>query len=344
MSKKKKKMAIYSATGCRACEHAILNIHYQVNSLTRWSDITFWPYVLGSQWQDLQDQPQTDVCLFSGAILTEADREAALRLREKSRVMVACGACAAYGGLPGLINHPLCGSVDTPQDEVREQDGAAGKTEEWSPLPRAERRVSALSQVVGVDYVIPGCPPRQNYLWAAIQSIVYETQSSLRLSFSACRLPQPMAQAITSGVLPPKGSVFSGERAVCASCSRVKEKKQFVMYTRPWQREPDPERCLLEQGYLCLGIVTREGCGGVCPAAGLPCRGCFGKTDAVLDPGVKMVSAVGSTLDSSNPDDLAATADQFVDLGGTFYRYTLARECVLLPSGGGETEGERDNI
>jgi F420-non-reducing hydrogenase small subunit len=162
---------------------------------------------------------------------------------------------------------------------------------------------------------------------------VYETESPLRLSFSACKLPEPMAQAITSGVLPPRGSVFSGEKAVCASCSRVKEKKQFKDYSRLQQREPDPERCLLEQGYLCLGIVTRGGCGGVCPAAGLPCRGCFGKTDAVLDPGAKMVSAVSSTFDSDNPDDLAATADQFVDLAGTFYRYTIASQCILLSSG-----------
>jgi hypothetical protein len=46
-----------------------------------------------------------------------------------------------------------------------------------------------------------------------------------------------------------------------------------------------------------------------------------------------MVSAVSSTFDSDNPDDLAATADQFVDLAGTFYRYTIASQCILLSSG-----------
>jgi F420-non-reducing hydrogenase small subunit len=329
----KKKIAIYAATGCRACEHAILDIHYQVKSLTRRADISFWPHVLGSQWQDLESQPDTDVCFFAGAIRTESDRDAALKLRQKSRLVVACGACAAYGGLPGLINLAVSRGDQRSTQEKGLPGGDSDRNEMPPDLPSREERVSALSQVVDTDYFIPGCPPPQNYLWAAVQSIVYETESPLRLSFSACRLPEPMAQAITSGVLPPKGSVFSGEKAVCASCSRVKKKKQFKDYTRLRQHEPDPERCLLEQGYFCLGIVTRGGCGGVCPAAGLPCRGCFGKTDAVLDPGAKMVSAVSSTFDSDNPDDLAATADQFVDLAGTFYRYTIASQCILLSSG-----------
>ena len=57
----KKKIAVYSATGCRVCETAILDIHYQVSSLTRWADILFWPYMLGSQWQDLEDQQELEL-------------------------------------------------------------------------------------------------------------------------------------------------------------------------------------------------------------------------------------------------------------------------------------------
>ena len=99
-----KKIAIFTATGCRACENAILDIHYQVSSLAHCADIIFWPYVAGSQWSDLEKQENIDVCFFAGAIRTGSDREAALKLREKSRIMVACGACAAFGGMPGLVN------------------------------------------------------------------------------------------------------------------------------------------------------------------------------------------------------------------------------------------------
>ena len=181
-----------------------------------------------------------------------------------------------------------------------------------------------------VDYLVPGCPPTQNFLWAAIQSLVCNGQSPARLSFAASRLPEAIAQAITSGILPPKGSIFAGEKAVCASCSRVKEEKRFETYKRPYQAYDELGRCLLEQGLVCQGITTQEGCGGLCTAMGQPCRGCFGKAEAIFDPGAKMVSAISSTFDSDDAQEIAALVDDIVDLVGTFYRYTLPTQCALF--------------
>jgi F420-non-reducing hydrogenase small subunit len=98
----RKKLAVYTATGCRACEQGILDLNYEVNELGRFADPVFWPYVLGTPWDALPDE--VDVAFFAGAITTEADREAALRLRGRSRLLVAVGACAAFGGLPGLAD------------------------------------------------------------------------------------------------------------------------------------------------------------------------------------------------------------------------------------------------
>jgi F420-non-reducing hydrogenase small subunit len=317
-----KKLAIFTATGCRACENAILDIHYQVSSLSRYADIAFWPYVLGSQWSDLEKQESMDVCFFAGAIRTGSDREAALKLREKSRIMVACGACAAFGGMPGLVN--------ISQSQRPMENGQQTSEEKKPALPPLEPRVLGLSQIVKVDYFVPGCPPPQNFLWAAIQSLVCNGQSPARLSFSAARLPEAIGQAITSGILPPKGSIFAGEKAVCATCSRVKEEKRFDAYKRPYQAYEASGRCLLEQGLVCQGITTREGCGGLCTAMGQPCRGCFGKAEAIFDPGAKMVSAMSSTFDSDDEQEIAALVDDFVDLMGTFYRYTLPTQCALF--------------
>ncbi len=334
----KKKIAVYSASGCRGCEQAILDIHYQVGSLTRWADLVFWPYILGSEWPELEEHSELEVCFFTGAIRTREDWEAARRLRAKSRLIVALGACAAFGGLPGMANLAPGRTLKKPQDSPGKPIGFG--EENGSDLPELEEKVLSLPQVIETEYRIPGCPPRQSYLWAAVQSLVVGTESSVRLSFSALRLPPAMAQAITSGVLPPKGSVFSGARAVCASCSRIKEEKKFKGFFRPWQKEPEPDRCLLEQGFVCQGVVTREGCGGVCPSAGLPCRGCFGKTDGVFDPGPKMISAISSNLDSDDPKEIAAAFEPIVDLAGMVYRYTLAGECTLLSSWPRKTDHE----
>ena len=64
----------------------------------------YWPYLLGSDPDELEALSSIDVCFFTGAITTDAERSMAEQLRAKSDVMVACGACAAFGGMPGLAN------------------------------------------------------------------------------------------------------------------------------------------------------------------------------------------------------------------------------------------------
>ncbi|MBI5250788.1 MAG: hypothetical protein HY912_14955, partial [Desulfomonile tiedjei] len=224
----------------------------------------------------------------------------------------------AFGGLPGLINlapETLDASKDTQEDPG---------------LPNTEAVISALSGAVTVDYFLPGCPPTQGLLWAALQSLLCEGEAPSRISFAISRLPEAMGLSVSSGLLPPSGSVFGGEKAVCASCSRVKEEKKFSAFQRAYQINPDSGRCLLEQGLICQGLATREGCGGVCTAVGVGCRGCFGKPEAVFDPGGKMVSAISSTFDSADASEIEEISSKFVDLSGTFYRYTLPAQCALM--------------
>lgn len=319
--KSKKKVAVFAGTGCRSCEKAILDVHYQIQSLSPWADIVFWPYLLGSPWEDLDDDVGIDVCLFSGAIRTSEDLEAACKLRGKTGILIACGACAAFGGMPGLANLP--GAENIQENSAPENSNTLLST------PSMESRVSSLSQMVEVDFVVPGCPPTHSLLWAAMQALICGPESLTRLSFTAARLSENTTRAVTSGELPPKGSVFAGEKAVCASCSRVKEEKKFTSVLRSYQKYEESGRCLLEQGLICMGISTREGCGGVCTAVGQPCRGCFGKPEAVYDNGAKMVSAVSSTFDSEKASEIETMANAFADLTGTFYRYTQPTQCAL---------------
>jgi F420-non-reducing hydrogenase small subunit len=324
MNLTRKRIAVYAASGCRGCEHAILDIHYQVQSLARWAEVVFWPYLLGSGTKDLEALAGIEVCFFAGAIRTADDRHMAEQLRAKSDVLVACGACAAFGGLPGLANLKPKTAGDGKQPGVEVNPEGAPE------LPAVEQRVSALDQVVPVDYRVPGCLPNQSLLWSAIQALVCGPLPVAKLAYSATRLPSSLSQAVTAGLPPPKGACFAGEKAVCASCSRVKEEKQFKAALRPYEKYEETGRCLLEQGLICLGISTREGCGGLCTGVGQPCRGCFGKPEAVFDPGAKMVSAVGSTFASENKAEIEKMVAGLNDLSGTFYRYTLASQCALL--------------
>lgn len=61
----------------------------------------------------------------------------------------------------------------------------------------------------------------------------------------------------------------------------------------------DRMRCLLEQGYMCMGPVTRAGCGGDrvlprCVSARVPCRGCYGPVKPDGNQRLDMLNALAS--------------------------------------------------
>jgi len=259
------------------------------------------------------------ITLFNGAIRTGENLEMAEILRRKSQTLIAFGSCARGGCIPALSNLHEKGehfrsiylenlTVDNPQGIIPRQETVL--PEGVMVLPEFFDTVRTLGQVVEVDYFIPGCPPESHQIWNVIDLVV------------------------KGGPLPPRGSVIgAGSLTVCDECVRKKEDKKVPRLYRTYEIIPESEKCLLEQGLVCMGIATRSGCGGLCPQAGMPCTGCYGAPDGVADQGAKMVAALGSILDIGDVKDipeseLAARIDEIInripDYAGTFYKYTLA--------------------
>ncbi|OLS24372.1 MAG: F420-non-reducing hydrogenase iron-sulfur subunit G, partial [Candidatus Heimdallarchaeota archaeon LC_2] len=107
--------------------------------------------------------------------------------------------------------------------------------------PEIYDTVRKLDDIIPVDYYLPGCPPNPDLLMAGVQ-------------------------AILSGNLPPNGSILSPNRNMCETCplERSEEKIKITEFKRPHEIIPVEGRCLLELGIICLGPVTRIGCGELC--------------------------------------------------------------------------------
>jgi F420-non-reducing hydrogenase small subunit len=56
----------------------------------------------------------------------------------------------------------------------------------------------------------------------------------------------------------------------------------------------------------------------------MPCRGCYGPPDGVIDQGAKLISAIGALIDTDDPEKTQAIMDSLVDLVGYCYRFSLA--------------------
>jgi F420-non-reducing hydrogenase small subunit len=313
----KPKLALYWAASCGGCEIAVLDIAEKILDVAAAFDIVFWPVALDFKYADVEamEDKSIDLCLCNGAIRNSENEEIAHLLRSKSKTLVAFGSCALEGGIPGLANLTTKDAIwkwvykDSPST-VTQNGGIYPQTHTSMPegpieIPEMWETVKALDQVVDVDYYVPGCPPQPNQIWAVLEYI------------------------LSGKPLPPKGAVLgAGDKTCCDECLRERKEKKLTKFYRPFEIEPNPTECLLDQGIVCMGPATRSGCGGLCPKANVPCRGCYGPPPNVVDQGAKMVSALSSVIDAHDPQEIDRILDQIVDPMGTFYRFSLAHSIL----------------
>ena len=137
---------------------------------------------------------------------------------------------------------------------------------------------------------------------------------------------------IAKGELPPKGSVLAPLKSVCDECPRKKSEKKISRIYRPYEITPDPEKCLLEQGIICMGPATRGGCGARCIKANMPCTGCGGPCPNSPEQGAAMISALASILGLENEKEAYMEAEKLIeqikDAIGTFYLYSLPSSII----------------
>ncbi len=315
----KLKFAFYWAASCGGCEIAVLDINEKILDVVDAADILFWPVAMDIKYKDVEamDDKYIDVCFFNGAIRTSEQEHMAKLLRAKSKTLIAFGACAVNGGIPGLANlanreeifktayleNPSTDNPEkvTPKTSVDVKEGTL-------TLPEFYDTVKSLAQVVEVDYYLPGCPPPP---WLILDAI----------------------EAIVQNNLPPKGSVLAPLKCVCDECRFKKVEKKIGEIKRVYEVEKIEDKCLLEQGIICMGPATRGGCRARCLDANMPCTGCGGPAPNVSDQGAKMLTALASILgldveDKMSEEDMAELIEKVRDVAGTFYKYTLPTSLI----------------
>ncbi len=316
----KPKLAMYWAASCGGCEIALVNINEKLLEADAALDFMFCPCLLDTKKKDIEALPDGDIAItfFNGAIRTGENAGMARLLRRKSKTLVAFGSCATEGCIPGLANFSTRSeqlraiyqggpSLDNPKGTIPSE--STDVAEGTLTIPAYLDRVSTLAQTVDVDYFLPGCPPEPHQIWAVVEHV------------------------ISGRPLPVKGSVLgAGRSSVCEGCARTKADKKVKRFYRNYEIIPDLERCLLEQGIVCMGIATRDGCGALCPNVNMPCIGCYGPPEGCEDQGARMIGALGAMVDigdtkSVSEDEISrrisAAFESVPDWAGMLYKFSL---------------------
>lgn len=305
------KIAICWLGACGGCDEATVDLNETVLQIADATDIVLWPVAIDFKYSRIESMKDREIGLsiLTGCVRNSEQEEIARLLRKKSQLILAFGACACFGGTPGLANfiskQDIFNWVYRDAPTVVNPEGNVPQTKTWVDgkeltLPEFYDHVYTLNQIIDVDYYLPGCPPPPDLIANAIH-------------------------AVLEGDLPPKGSALAPRRALCDTCARNKTKPyrmELKQIRRIHEVEADPDTCFLAKGIICLGPATRGGCGESCINVNIPCRGCFGPVEGVGDAGAKYLSALASLLKAEKDEDIRKVVETVVDPAGYFYRFT----------------------
>ena len=140
-------IAIAGLTACSGCQLTLLNCEAELPQLAERFDIAYFPMGM--------TQPAIagpfDLAFVEGAVSTPDDLEVLIKLRSRSRLLIAFGTCALWGGVAAMKNDVL---RDTLFEVVYGTEGE--RFESFTPQP--------FRHFVKVDFAITGCPPEKNEL------------------------------------------------------------------------------------------------------------------------------------------------------------------------------------
>ena len=251
-------------------------------------DIKYWQAVADFKLHHLESYPDKSIALgiYEGMARTEEDIHLLKVMREKCQTMIAFGSCSCFGGIPGMANFS---NIEECYDvKFRENKTVTGGEVPSENLPPIADVVKPNNMFVDFEIYLPGCPPTSKLILTALTALFEGKPIEL--------LPH----------------------TVCHYCNREKKETPIEKVLRPYEGIADPDRCLLEQGYICVGSATWGLCEGQCVNKGATCRGCFGPPPPIMqDHGANSISMLGSYA----PMDPKELVDQVKDPLGTFWRF-----------------------
>jgi coenzyme F420-reducing hydrogenase gamma subunit len=135
----KPRLAFFDFTDCEGCQLQFANLGNALLELLELVDIVSFREIMTESSEDY------DIAFIEGSITTDNDVLRIKKIREKAKVLVALGSCAAIAGVNGIKNRS---SLDVAKKIVYGDKANLINTIKAMPV----------HEVVHVDYKINGCP------------------------------------------------------------------------------------------------------------------------------------------------------------------------------------------
>ncbi|RMG60065.1 MAG: NADH:ubiquinone oxidoreductase [Deltaproteobacteria bacterium] len=152
----KPKVGFFGLTSCAGDQLMVLNCEDELLKIAGEFEICEFTMAISGHYDG-----NLDVAFVEGIVAHEKDLKTLEDVRKRSKILVAFGTCAAYGGLPSME-----GKFDF-NASLKKVYG-----EETDFLKKlGTRRASPIDRFVKVDFVLPGCPVERDEFLITLASL-----------------------------------------------------------------------------------------------------------------------------------------------------------------------------
>ena len=139
---------------------SLLDIDERLLDLAGHIELTFSPLVDAKEFPD-----HVDLTLVEGAVASDEDAAKIRMIRERTGMLVALGDCAVTGNVPAMRNNFVLEDV-LKRGYVDNATARPGIPDH--EVPKLERKVIPLHELVTVDVFAPGCPPSADLIYSIL--------------------------------------------------------------------------------------------------------------------------------------------------------------------------------
>jgi len=152
----KPKVGVFGITGCAGDQLVILNCEDQLMDILKMLDIRSFHTAISKN----DEKCNLDIAFVEGAVLQPEEITLLKEIRKRSRLLVALGTCAVWGGVAAMKN-------EVSREKLKNQIyGPPGKM--FKSIP-----AQPLHSFVKVDFSISGCPIEKEQFLQAVASLVH---------------------------------------------------------------------------------------------------------------------------------------------------------------------------